>query len=160
MYYQYYIEKIIPEKKKNNALKYLSFIHKPELRFHYRFLSVQNQTKKMVIQKLTSLWSCLRFFVTIFSVFSHFWPAVWHLWRFISVLITPTCNSAAMHQLYIEFERTCTGWYEHTTSQCVTKLKGKNTCGRLVFVSNQSDAGKPLNGSSSPALHTWRLVCL
>ena len=75
--------------------------------------------------------------------FSHFWPAVWHLWRFISALITPTCNLAAKHQLYIEFEISCTGWYERATSQCVTKLKGKNTCGRLVFVSNRSDAGKP-----------------
>ena len=79
----------------------------------------------------------------LFSFFSHFWPAVWHLWRFISALITPTCNSAAKHQLYIEFEISCTGWYERATSQCVTKLKGKNTCGRLVFVSNRSDAGKP-----------------
>ena len=35
------------------------------------------------------------------------------------------------------------GWYERATSQSVTKLKGKNTCGRLVFVSNRSDAGKP-----------------
>ena len=75
--------------------------------------------------------------------FSHFWPAAWHLWRFISALITPTCNLAAKHQLYIEFEISCTGWYERATSQCVTKLKGKNTCGRLVFVSNRSDAGKP-----------------
>ena len=78
-----------------------------------------------------------------FRFFSHFWPVVWHLWRFISALITPTCNSAAKHQLYIEFEITCTGWYERATSQCVTKLKGKNTCGRFVFISNRSDAGKP-----------------
>ena len=78
-----------------------------------------------------------------FRFFSHFWPVVWHLWRFISALITPTCNSAAKHQLYIEFEITCTGLYERATSQCITKLKGKNTCGRLVFISNRSDAGKP-----------------
>ena len=128
-------------------MKYLSFIHKPELRFHYRFLSVQHQTKK---------WSFEPSFENLplgdlvyaplsrsFRFFSHFWPAVWHLWRFISVLITPTCNLAAKHQLYIDFQRTCTGWYERATSQCVTKLKGKNTCGRLVFVSNRSDAGKP-----------------
>ena len=98
----------------------------------------------MVIRKLTSVWSCLRFFVAIFlSFFSHFWPVVWHLWRFISALITPTCNSAAKHQFYKECEITCTGWYERATSQCVTKLKGKNTCGRFVFISNRSDAGKP-----------------
>ena len=29
------------------------------------------------------------------------------------------------------------------TSQCVIKLKAKNPCGRLVFVSNRSDARKP-----------------
>jgi len=97
----------------------------------------------MVIRKLTSLWSCLRFLSRSFQFFSHFWPAVWHLWHFILALITPTCNSAAKHQLYIEFERTCTGWYERATSQFVTKLKGKNTCGRLVFISNWSDTGKP-----------------
>ena len=59
----------------------------------------------MVIRKLTSVWSCLRFFVAIFSFFfSHFWPVVWHLWRFNSALIRPTCNLAVKHQLYIEFE--------------------------------------------------------
>ena len=131
----------------------------------------------MVIRKLTSVWSCLRFFVAIFlSFFSHFWPVVWHLWRFISALITPTCNSAAKHQFYIECEITCTGWYERATSQCVTKLKGKNTCGRFVFISNRSDAGKPfqtapahqlcilegwyvLNRASLYSYSLWKYAC-
>ena len=52
-------------------------------------------------------------------------------------------NSAAKHQFHVEFEITWTGWYERATSQCVNKLKARNTCGRLVFVSNQSGPGKP-----------------
>ena len=139
------IEKRIPEKKRNCALKYLSFIHKPELRFHYRFLSVQHQTKQWSYENLPPCDLVYAFLSRSFWFFSHFWPVVWHLWRFNSALVTPTCNSATKHQLYIEFEITCTGWYERATSprECVTKLKGKNTCGRLVFVSNRSDAGKP-----------------
>ena len=142
MYYQYY-RKNNSWKEKNNALKYLSFIHKPELRFHYRFLSVQNQTKKWSFENLPPFDLVYAFLSRSFRFFSHFWPVVWHLWRFISALITPTCNSAAKHQFYKECEITCTGWYERATSQCVTKLKGKNTCDRFVFISNRSDAGKP-----------------
>ena len=97
------IENRIPEKKKNNALKYLSFIHKPELRFHYRFLSVQHQTKKWSFENLPPFDLVYAFLSRSFRFFSHFWPVVWHLWRFISALITATCNSAAKHQLYIEF---------------------------------------------------------
>ena len=97
------IENRIPEKKKNNALKYLSFIHKPELRFHYRFLSVQNQTKKWSFENLPPFDLVYAFLSRSFRFFSHFWPVVWHLWRFIWALITATCNSAAKHQLHIEF---------------------------------------------------------
>ena len=120
-------------------MKFLFFlIYKPELRFHYRFLSVQHQTKnghsKTYIRVILFTLFCrdlFGFFLTFGQLFD------------ISALITPTCNSAAKHQLYIEFEITCTGWYERATSQCVTKLKGKNTCGRFVFISNRSDARKP-----------------
>ena len=52
-------------------------------------------------------------------------------------------NSAAKHQFHVEFEITWTGWYERATSQCVNKLKARNTCGRLVFVLNRSGPGKP-----------------
>ena len=97
------IENRIPEKKKNNALKYLSFIHKPELRFHYRFLSVQHQTKKWSFENLPPFDLVYAFLSRSFRFFSHFWPVVWHLWRFISALITATCNSAAKYQLHIEF---------------------------------------------------------
>ena len=142
LYYQYYRKKN-SWKEKKNALKYLSFIHKPELRFHYRFLSVQRQTKNGHSKTYLRVILLTLFLSRSFQFSSHFWPVVWHLWRFISALITPTCNSAAKHQLYIEFEITCTGWYERATSQCVTKLKGKNTCGRFVFISNRSDARKP-----------------
>ena len=97
------IENRIPEKKKNNALKYLSFIHKPELRFHYRFLSVQRQTKNGHSKTYLRV-ILLTLFLSRSSQFSsHFWPVVWHLWRFISALITATCNSAAKYQLHIEF---------------------------------------------------------
>ena len=101
--YQYYRKQNSCEKKKNNALKYLSFIHKPELRFHYRFLSVQHQTKKWSFENLPPFDLVYAFLSRSFRFFSHFWPVVWHLWRFISALITATCNSAAKHQLHIEF---------------------------------------------------------
>ena len=99
----------------------------------------------MVIRKLTSVWSCKRFscrdlfsfLLTFGQLFDIFGASFRHL------LHQRTCNSAAKHQFYIECEITCTGWYERATSQCVTKLRGKNTCGRLVFVSNRSDADKP-----------------
>ena len=98
----------------------------------------------MVIRKLTSVWSCLRFFVAIFSVFfSLLASCLTSLALHFGTYYTNLCNSAAKHQFYIECEITCTGWYERATSQCVTKLRSKNTCGRLVFVSNRSDANKP-----------------
>ena len=99
--------------------------------------------QKMVIRKLTSVWSCLRFFVAIFSVFFSLLASCLTSLALHFGTYTPTCNSAAKHRLYIEFEIACTGWYERATSQCITKLKGKNTCGRFVFISNRSDAGKP-----------------
>ena len=146
-------------------MKYLSFIHKPELRFHYRFLSVQHQTKK---------WSFEPSFENLplgdlvyaplsrsFRFFSHFWPAVWHLWRFISALITPTCNLAAKAPALYKFSKNLHGmvWtcnfavchqvegQEHLRSSCL-RIKSK-WCWQTIS-----------NGSGSPALHTWRMVCL
>ena len=104
LYYQYYRKKNSWKEKKNNALKYLSFIHKPELRFHYRFLSVQHRTKKWSFENLPPCDLVYDFLSRSFRFFSHFWIVVWLLWRFNLALIRPTCNSAAKHQLYIEFE--------------------------------------------------------
>ena len=96
----------------------------------------------MVIRKLTSVWSCLRFFVAIFSIF--FFGQLFDIFgASIRHLLHQRVIRQQSNQLYIEFEITCKGWYEPPTSQCVTKLKGKKTCGRLVFVSNRSDPGKP-----------------
>ena len=136
-------------------MKYLSFIHNPELRFHYRFLSVQHETKKWSYENLPPCDLFYAFLSRSFRFSSHFWPVVWHFWGFNSSLITPTSNSAAKHQLYIEFQITCSGCYERATSHCVTKLKGKNTCGRLVFVSSRSDAGKPFQ--TAPAHQLCKL---
>ena len=85
-------------------MKYLSFIHKPELRFHYRFLSVQHRTKKWSFENLPPCDLAYDFLSRSFRFFSHFWPVVWHLWRFNSALIRRTCNWAVKHQLYIEFD--------------------------------------------------------
>ena len=80
------MEKRIPEKKKNNALKYLSFIHKTELRFHYRFLSVQHQTKnchsKTYIRVTLFTLFCRElfgFFLTFGQLFDIFGASFRHL---------------------------------------------------------------------------------
>ena len=70
----------------------------------------------------------------LFTLFCH------NLFGFFLTLAS-CLTSLALH---IEFEIACTGWYERATSQCVNKLKGRNTGGHLVFVSNQCVAGKPL----------------
>ena len=42
----------------------------------------------------------------------------------------------------------------------VSKLKGKNTCGRLVFVSNRSDAGKPFHTAPAHQLCIQKGWCV
>ena len=119
-------------------MKYLSFIHKPQLRFHYRFLSVQHRTKKWSFENLPPCDLVYDFLSRSFRFFSHFWPVVWLLWRFSSALIRPTCNSAAKHQLYIEFEILARDGMNLQLRSVSPSWRG-----RLVFVSNRSDADKP-----------------
>ena len=119
-------------------MKYLSFIHKPQLRFHYRFLSVQHRTKKWSFENLPPCDLVYDFLSRSFRFFSHFWPVVWLLWRFSSALIRPTCNSAAKHQLYIEFEILARDGMNLQLRSVSPSWRG-----RLVFVSNRSNPGKP-----------------
>ena len=152
-------------------MKYLSFIHKPEFRFHYRFLSVQHRTKKWSFENLPPCDLVYDFLSRSFRFFSYLWIVVWLLWRFNLALIRPTCNSAAKHQLYIEFEILARDGMNVQLRSVSPSWRG-----RLVFVSNRSDPGKPfqtapahqlcilegwyvLNRASLYSYSLWKYAC-
>ena len=99
---------------------------------------LQHRTKKWSFENLPPCDLVYDFLSRSFRFFSHFWPVVWLLWRFNSALIRPTCNSAAKHQLYIEFEILARDGMNVQLRSVSPSWRG-----RLVFVSNRSNPGKP-----------------
>ena len=157
LYYQHYRKKN-SWKEKIMLWNSCPFIHKPELRFHYRFLSIEHQTKKWSFENLPPCDLVYAFLSRSFRFF--FWPVVWHLWRFNSALITPTCNSAAKQPALYRVWNNLQGMVWTSNFAVCHQVEGqedvRSSCLRIKSKWSWQTIS---NGSSSSALRTWRLVC-